>query len=298
MATVMILSVSAGVMGFTGVAVGQAATSYPSDPARPDPVAFLAGFRQLWQSSGKNDLHGTVVNAATLERNDQLAVWINNNATGAQQFRALQDSKYNNPPASTMYDQSLTLATGLGSTLGPLYVHGIESGVLPLTQALVNSSNGTAGAYIGTGSAKTAFSYPRPFLPTDPATPALTGDAASCSASMKNGVSLKDIRTGEPYADAKGNLKIDRVPDVVDASHQFSPNDVSLTAGYGTASLCGGGSFPSGHTTTAYLAGVTLATLLPELGPEILARTLRGRQQPHRARCPLPVGHHGRTARR
>src|SRR4051794_9739826 len=31
--------------------------------------------------------------------------------------------------------------------------------------------------------------------------------------------------------------------------------------------------FPSGHGTTVYEAGLTLATLLPELAPEILART-------------------------
>jgi PAP2 superfamily protein len=47
---------------------------------------------------------------------------------------------------------------------------------------------------------------------------------------------------------------------------------VALSAGYGTTGLCTGGSFPSGHTTTAYEAGVTLATLLPQLAPEILAR--------------------------
>ena len=41
---------------------------------------------------------------------------------------------------------------------------------------------------------------------------------------------------------------------------------------YDQAGLCSGGSFPSGHTTTAYEAAITLATLLPDLAPEILAR--------------------------
>jgi hypothetical protein len=63
-----------------------------------------------------------------------------------------------------------------------------------------------------------------------------------------------------------------RVPATRDTTHQFSPNDVLLDAQYGTTGLCGSGSFPSGHTTTAYEAGITLATLLPELAPEILAR--------------------------
>jgi hypothetical protein len=50
---------------------------------------------------------------------------------------------------------------------------------------------------------------------------------------------------------------------VVDTTHRFSPNDVSLGAGYGSIGLCAGGSFPSGHGTTVYEAGFTLATLLP-----------------------------------
>jgi hypothetical protein len=61
------------------------------------------------------------VNAATLKRNDQLAVWINNNATKTQRFHAMQDSEYNNT-TNTAYDQSLTISTALGSILGPLYV--------------------------------------------------------------------------------------------------------------------------------------------------------------------------------
>src|SRR5690606_24424121 len=37
--------------------------------------------------------------------------------------------------------------------------------------------------------------------------------------------------------------------------------------------LRGNGSFPSGHTNHGYAQGTVLATLLPELGPQILART-------------------------
>jgi hypothetical protein len=66
---------------------------------------------------------------------------------------------------------------------------------------------------------------------------------------------------------------------------QFSAHNVALSAGYGTAGLCQGGSFPSGHTTPAYQAGVTLATLLP------------ARRHPHPARlvgAPQPRGGHER----
>jgi membrane-associated phospholipid phosphatase len=252
-------------------AVASAAPPAPGQPAPPSLVPLLSGFSKFWRTDGRNDLHGTVLAPGTLAYNDMLAVWINNHATRAQQFRALQDSEYNNA-TSTAYDESLTISTALGSVLGRLYVTGTERGRLPLTQALINSSDGTAGAYVSTSTAKAYYSYPRPYLPTDPGTPPVPGDAAGCAPSLENGSSLTSIRAGQPYADANGNLKIVRVPGVTDTTHEFSPHNVALSPGYGTTGICTAGSFPSGHTTTAYEAGVTLATLLPELAPEILAR--------------------------
>ncbi|MFD4777388.1 phosphatase PAP2 family protein [Streptomyces sp. NPDC058427] len=41
----------------------------------------------------------------------------------------------------------------------------------------------------------------------------------------------------------------------------------------GYAGLEGDGSFPSGHTSHAYAQGIVMATLLPQLAPQILART-------------------------
>nr|WP_269327678.1 phosphatase PAP2 family protein [Kineosporia mesophila] len=137
---------------------------------------------------------------------------------------------------------------------------------------MINSSNGTSGAYVSTGTAKAAFSHPRPYLPSDASAAAVAGDSADCAPSKVNGSSQQTIRLGKSYADAKGNLKISRLAPVTDTTHQFSPADVTLDPGYGTVGICTGGSFPSGHTTTAYEAGITLATLLPELAPEILAR--------------------------
>jgi hypothetical protein len=245
------------------------AAPYPSDTAKPNLVKLLAGFEKFWHSDGGNTLHGTVLDARTLERNDELTVWINNHATSTQQFRALQNAQYDN---GSSYDQSISIADALGTVLGPIYVEGRENGSLPLTGALINSETGTAGAYVSTGEAKEHFSYPRPYLPTDPATPPVEGDEAACNPATVNGSSLKAIREGKSYAEANGNLKIQRVPDTVDTTHEFSPNNVPLTAEYPKAGICKGGAFPSGHTTTAYQAGVTLATLLPELAPEILAR--------------------------
>jgi membrane-associated phospholipid phosphatase len=248
----------------------QAAPPYPSDTAKPNLVKLLAGFEKFWTSEGGNTLHGTVLDARTLERNDELAVWINNHATNTQQFRALQNAQYDN---GSSYDQSISIADGLGTVLGPIYVEGRENGSLPLTSALINSETGSTGAYVSTGEAKEHFSYPRPYLPTDPTTPPVAGDEAACDPATVNGSSLAAIRAGKSYAEPNGNLKIQRVPNAVDTTHEFSPNDVPLTAEYNKAGICKGGAFPSGHTTTAYQAGITLATLLPEQAPEILART-------------------------
>lgn len=263
--------VTVALLALSAPLAASAASSYPSDTAKPDLPSLLSGYTSLWQSDGVNDLHGTVVDASTLARNDELAVWINGHATPAQQFLALQDSEYQ-PSDNSAYDQSITISTALGSVLGPIYVTGRQNGSLPLTSALINSSNGTSGAYVSTGASKAAFSYPRPFLPTDPSTPAVAGDDPGCAPTVVNASSLTSNRVGAPYASSQGNLLITRVPSVVDTTHQFSTNNVSLSGAYNSTGICTGGAFPSGHTTTAYQAGITLATLLPSLAPEILTR--------------------------
>ncbi|MEN0104776.1 MAG: hypothetical protein AAGC90_17765, partial [Curtobacterium sp.] len=47
------------------------AASYPSDTTKPDLVSLLSGYDAFWKSSGVNDLHGTVVDPATLAKNDE-----------------------------------------------------------------------------------------------------------------------------------------------------------------------------------------------------------------------------------
>lgn len=252
------------------VATASATPTYPSDATPPDLISLLAGFDHYWTSDGSNDLHGTVNNASVLAYNDKLAVWINQNATQAEKFKALQDNEYQ--VGNATYDQSLTVSTGLGSLLSRVYVTGYNSGALPLTVALINSSNGSSGAFVGTSAPKAHYSYPRPFLPANASGIAFPGDVVGCAASAANSSSLKAIRVGKSYADSEGNLDITRVAPVIDTTHQFSPNDVALDPGYGGTGICLGGAFPSGHTTTAYQAGITLATLVPELAPGILAR--------------------------
>lgn len=250
-----------------------AAAAYPSDTAKPGPIALLQSYGSYWASASTPaaPFAGAVANPAVMSRDDQLVVWINQHATAAQQFLALQDSLYDD--SGKAYDQSITVGTGLGSVLGAAYIAGRISGALPKTTALINSETGTAGAYLSTGAAKAAFSHPRPYLPTDPAKAPPAGDNAGCDPATYNGAGQASIRVGKPWADADGNLLVDRVAATIDTTQQFAPNDVPLDPDYATdTGICAGGSFPSGHTLTAYEAGITLATLVPELAPEILTR--------------------------
>ena len=248
------------------------ASTFPSDTTKPDLVPALSGYNALWRPSGNDDLHGTVLHAKALQRNDQLVSWINQHATRPQQFRALQNSAYLASDGGG-YDQSISIADGLGKNLGTFYAKGRIDGSLPLTSALINSSKGSTGAYVGTSAAKSAYSHPRPFLPADPKAAPVPGDDEGCAPSAVNSSSAASNRKGRPWADAAGNLKVTRVPAAVDTTHEFATTDVTLEPLYGLPALCAGGSYPSGHTATAYQAGITLATLLPELAPQILARS-------------------------
>ncbi len=233
-------------------------------PPQPDLVTLLDGFTDFWTPDADYPLHGDVVDAEVLATNDQQVSWINTHATPAQQFAALQDAQYGLSPDG--YDQSITISTGLGSVLGPLYVQGRQSGALPLTSALLSSTDGTAGAFVSTEAAKEAYSFPRPFLPSQQG----ASEPGPCDPATVNAASLQANRVGTPYANAEGDLDIVRVAPQLDDTHEFTAADVELDGDY--EGLCTSGSFPSGHTTTAYQAGVTLATMLPELAPEILAR--------------------------
>ena len=86
-----------------------AASGYSSDKTKPDLSAALAAFNYRWRASGKADLSGTVKDVVTLAWNDRVASWVNQNATSAQRFRALQDAEYRSADGSG-YDQSITIA--------------------------------------------------------------------------------------------------------------------------------------------------------------------------------------------
>ncbi|AXE40056.1 phosphatase PAP2 family protein [Acidipropionibacterium virtanenii] len=266
-----IATVVAGASLLASGGVAQAA-EYPSDSTKPDLVKALQGYYNAWQPSGKHDMHGRVVNPRVTNWNDRVTSWINQNSTKDQQFRALQNAMYLADDRSG-YDQSTSIADGLGQTIGRYYAEGRRNGRLPKVDALLNATDGTSGAYINTDTAKDAFYHPRPYLAADPSVPAIPKEDEACAPSKVNASSYVSTRKGHQWANPDGSLKITRLAPVVDRTHQFSNSDVVLWPAYGDTGLCTGGSFPSGHTTTVYQAGITLATLLPELAPEILTRS-------------------------
>ena len=266
-----IATVVAGASLLASGGVAQAA-EYPSDSTQPDLVKALQGYYNAWQPSGKHDMHGTVVNPRVTNWNDRVTSWINQNSTKDQQFRALQNAMYLDDNRKG-YDQSTSIADGLGQTIGRYYAEGRKNGKLPKVDALLNATDGTSGAYINTDKAKDAFYHPRPYLAADADVPAIPKEDEACAPSKVNASSYVPTRKGQPWANPDGSLKITRLAPVVDRTHQFSNADVVLWPAYGDEGLCTGGSFPSGHTTTVYQAGITLATLLPELAPEILTRS-------------------------
>src|SRR6201986_7984 len=136
----VLIALVAAFIGLTAAAA-DATVSYPSDASKPNVTSLLSGMNQIWQPSGKTDEHGTVLNAQVLAHNDEQAVWINNHVTAAQQFRALQDANYSAYQLTT---------DGLGETIGPIVLKGLQSGALPLTNALLSNITG----YVGTEDAK------------------------------------------------------------------------------------------------------------------------------------------------
>jgi len=164
--------------------------------------------------------------------NDRLIVAINNAAAG-------------DTPAATAartqatYDADSCCSTytstsdGLGSVLGPIFYNALQNGLLPRTKWLLDN----VGDHYDDGAAKSFYANVRP--------PSRLGftDGTTCS----NG-----LFTGPGAGRIVRNYK----PDVANAYDSW----------------CNNGSYPSGHTFSGYIQGTTMATVLPELAPEFLAR--------------------------
>ena len=235
----------------------QAATSYTSDSNKPNVVTLLGEYNNWWTpkanaNNASGDVYrGTVSDAgkSVLSKNDELTESINNatasdkatvDGTHTQAQRALIDADQN---------AKETYADALGPILSKFLTTGLSDGSLPKTNNLLFTNSATVTTYLGTGAAKQYFNYPRPFF---------TVASDTQNRSMNGDNNLNGL---------KAELNISRIPDWTDSS-------TGTTHGASYASMFGAPSqaFPSGHTTYAYSSGIGLATLLPELGTEIVTR--------------------------
>ena len=198
----------------------------------PDWVALLSDYeKDYWQAPTDAAHGGKVLDAKTMELDQNLAVAINHKAaedldnTGfnAQRKRALVDSDL---------QAEETMPDALGPVLGAYMSEGLKQGKLNAV-ADVFSFN-VASTY----ASKRAAMHPRPYLNRAESSFGGTNDLAGLPATL-------DIKQ--------------------------SPSWLEHVPGY--SNLQKNSSYPSGHTTGAYSWGIALAGMIPELAPQIMART-------------------------
>ena len=244
-----------------GLAAGPAAAA--DAPAGLDHTRELGQFGDWWTAAAYDKTNadtvratafkGTVsaAGAGVLGRNDELVQGINHAgaADPAQRTRALID-------ADMIWQE--TLGDALGPTLSGYFREGVAQEKLPKTVGVIEGGTKSAS----TGTAKTDFNFPRPFLKASDAARGGVGDRS------RNG--QNDLHGLAPQLD------ITRVADEGARPDNGKPHSAEYDdlAGLGTKGITGlNQAFPSGHTTFAYGIGLALAELLPELGPEIVTRT-------------------------
>ncbi|KAE8130025.1 MULTISPECIES: phosphatase PAP2 family protein [Bifidobacterium] len=248
-------------MLLSGGAVAQAAqasTAYPAN--KPNITELLGEFNNWWtpkkvvDNTAQGDaFRGSVTDAgrSVLAYSDDTVVAINNHAakdttkvdgTDTQAHRAAFDASDSPANAITSY------STALGDTIGKYLREGLSNGSLPKTNALVfdASSPVATSGFVGTGSAKKDFNYPRPYF---------TKADQGVDRTIGGDTNLNGL---------KPELGIIHIPMFTQDGQEFGEDYTD----YEEPSQA----FPSGHTTKAYNRGIALSTLLPELGPEIMAR--------------------------
>lgn len=231
-------------------------------PPGPDRTALVNEFADWWTAADYDDSDDasmlatafkgdvTEAGAAVLAHNDEGVQAINHAgaADPTQSLRALED-------ADMIWTE--TLGDSLGPVLSGYLLDGVAGGNLPLTTSVI----GTAEDNATTGSAKTDFNFPRPFLQTTDKDRGGFGDRS------RNGEN--DLKGLDPQLD------IDRIPDQGTRPDNGEPHSAGYDgfAGVGDKGVSGlNQAFPSGHTTYAYGISLQLAELLPELAPEIITR--------------------------
>ena len=221
------------------------ATAYPSDTGKPDVVSLLQDYENYWKPSTSFDSTkpdtfgvGSVQNKQVLAHNDEVTEQINK-AAAAGSDGSTPTKQQERALIDSDYKMSETLPDALGPILGKYFSEGLADGSLPKTsEVIITPGKSLVSDYLSTGTAKVTFNHPRPFV------------------DRTNG--------GYPAAGLAKSVDIVRVP--VWTSSDGTKHD----AGYD--GFLTSGSFPSGHTTYAMSGAIGLATLLPQLAPEILAR--------------------------
>lgn len=186
---------------------------------------------------------GTALNAKVLQENDATTVAINHagaanldsDGLNNQVRRALSDRDADKDVAHAFKD-------GFGPILGEYFEEGYNSGQLELVKTVMEE-NGWSG-----NPAKEIYQYPRPFTERNVWLP----DTDHLTSGNNNLLNLP------------ATLDIHRFPDGIGSDGKKHSADYTKNAPEG--------SFPSGHTNKAYSRGVTLAAMIPQLAPEILAR--------------------------
>ena len=229
---------------------------------KPNITSLLGEYYNWWtpkkvvNNTPQGDaFRGKVTDAgkSVLGQNDKTVVAINNKAaadttkvdgTYTQAERAALDAS--DGDALRIYKDAF------GPIIGQYVAEGVAQGELPKTSDLVfsKSSKDSFAGFIGTGSAKKDFNYPRPYFNKE-----------------NEGVD----RTIGGDTDLNGlspTLDIKRIPMINIDGQEYGEDYTD----YQEPSQ----SFPSGHTTKTYNRGLGLATLLPELGPELVARAAEG----------------------
>jgi membrane-associated phospholipid phosphatase len=173
---------------------------------------------------------------AVLSHDDQLTESINHAAFGAD-GKTTQDQR---ALSDAQMNSTNTLYDALGPVLGAYFKQAADSGKLPKTEQYLKDMNKSAS----TGNAKATYQHPRPYV-----------DRVNYF-----GTTLNMNGTAQ-------TLNIEKVPGYESFDWgDGSPIDNEYDGLYNS------GSFPSGHTTFAFTQGTGLASILPELGPQIMTR--------------------------
>ena len=229
---------------------------------KPNITSLLGEYYNWWtpkkvvNNTPQGDaFRGKVTDAgkSVLGQNDKTVVAINNKAaadttkvdgTYTQAERAALDAS--DGDALRIYKDAF------GPIIGQYVAEGVAQGELPKTSDLVfsKSSKDSFAGFVGTGSAKKDFNYPRPYFNKE-----------------NEGVD-RTIGGDTDLNGLSSTLDIKRIPMINIDGQEYGEDYTD----YQEPSQ----SFPSGHTTKTYNRGLGLATLLPDLGPELVARAAEG----------------------